>query len=196
MGNHLDPGSTSIPLLDRLKINDEEAWNGFTRTYGPLIYSWCRHWEVGRDDSADIVQDVFRSVLLHIETFEIRKSGGSFRGWLWSITRNKVRDHVKVRAGKAQATGGSSGHAALQAVADVQWPADGESSSSGRNGELLNVLSIIQSEVKPTTFSAFWRSTIDGVDPSVVASELQISIHSVWQARSRLLRRARQLMNS
>lgn len=44
-------------------------------------------------------------------------------------------------------------------------------------------------------FATLVRFAIDGVDPAVVAAELGISIHSVWQAKSRVLRRARQLLD-
>lgn len=41
---------------------------------------------------------------------------------------------------------------------------------------------------------AFWRTTIDEIAPAAVADELGVSIESVWQARSRVLRRLRELL--
>jgi RNA polymerase sigma-70 factor (ECF subfamily) len=191
-----EAGTTSTSLLDLLRASDEDGWRQFTELYGPLIYSWCRFSKLGPEDSADIMQDVFRAVLVHAAEFRKDAKVGSFRGWLWTITRNKVRDHYKIRAGKAQATGGSSVHRRLLDQPDDQVSDSSHSSLPGTAGLAFRVLKIIQSEVKESTFSAFWRTTIDGVHPSVVAEELQIPVHSVWQARSRVLRRARQLLDS
>ena len=35
------------------------------------------------------------------------RSGDSFRGWLWTITQNKIRDQFRYRQGAPQAEGGS-----------------------------------------------------------------------------------------
>ena len=188
--------TTSTSLLGLLRASDEEGWRQFTELYGPLIYSWCRYSKLGPEDSADIMQDVFRAVLVNVAEFKKDGNGGSFRGWLWTITRNKVRDYCRIRDGKAQATGGSNGQRRLLEQPDDQVSDSSHSSLPGTAGLAFRVLKIIQSEVKETTFSAFWRTAIDGVDPSVVAEELKIPVHSVWQARSRVLRRARQLLNS
>jgi len=185
-----------MSLLELLRTSDEEGWRRFTEIYGPLIHSWCQYSKLGPEDSADIMQDVFRAVLLNVAEFKKDETGGLFRGWLWTITHNKVRDHFKVQAGKAKAAGGSSGHQRLLEQADDHITDSSASSLIGTAGLAFRVLKIIQSEVKEVTFSAFWRTTIDGVNPSVVAEELQIPVHSVWQARSRVLRRARQLLDS
>jgi len=195
----LEAGTTSVSLLALAAANDEAGWRRLTELYGPLIYSWCRQARLQPEDSADIVQEVFRSVLLNISNFEKTETTGSFRGWLFTITRNKVRDHHKVRVGKAQATGGSLGQRLLlehvndplSSMSDLTDLADPATA-----GLAYRVLNIIKTEVKESTWNAFWRSTIDGIHPAVVAEELQISIPSVWQARSRVLRRARQLLES
>lgn len=147
------------------------------------------------EDAADIVQDVFRSVLLRVSDFERDSESGSFRAWLWTITRNKVRDHIKTQRGKGAAAGGSDAYRLLASQPDFidRWPGPDESVADGTVSRALNK---IRSEVKKSTWDAFWRSTVDGIDPAVVARELGISVSSVWQAKSRVLRRARQLLDS
>ncbi len=192
--NQLESLSTSASLIALVKNKDEDGWRCITELYGPLIYYWCRKSRLPPEDSADIVQDVFRSVLLHVTEFERDERTGAFRAWLWTITRNKIRDYIKVNAGKASATGGSGAYQIL-----AEQPAIDENGSglddSVNDGLIDRVLKRIRGEVRPVTWDAFWRSTIDGVDPAVVAAELEISVHSVWQAKSRILRRARQLLD-
>ncbi len=186
--------STSMSLLDLVRTHDEVAWRCMTELYGPLIYHWCRNAGLGADDAADILQDVFRSVVIHIATFEKTETGGSFRAWLWSITRNKIRDYFKVRAGKASATGGTDAHLHMLAIPDREPNDACDSSLVATSGLTCRVFELVQREVKETTWLAFWRTTIDDIAPVVVADELGISIESVWQAKSRVLRRARQLL--
>ena len=166
-----------------------------TELYGPLIYFWCRKSKLLPEDSADIVQEVFRSVLLHVAEFDRSGKRGAFRAWLWTITRNKVRNHIKTNAIKPAAAGGSDTLQLFASQPEFCENSSGVGSASG-DGSTFRVLNRIRSEVKKTTWDAFWRSTTDGVDPAIVAAELEISIHSVWQAKSRVLRRARQLLDS
>ena len=60
---------------------------------------------------------------------------------------------------------------------------------------IRQALTIIQGEVKEHTFQAFWRSTVDGVAPDIVASDLGLTVDSVYQAKARILRRLRQLLD-
>jgi len=53
-------------------------------------------------------------------------------------------------------------------------------------------LSQVQSEFEARTWKAFWRSVVDGVATSLVASELNMTEATVWKSRSRILRRLRQ----
>lgn len=53
-------------------------------------------------------------------------------------------------------------------------------------------LSQVQSEFEARTWKAFWRSVVDGVATSQVASELNMTEATVRKSRSRILRRLRQ----
>ncbi len=190
----IEMGSTSTSLIERVKAHEQDAWCRITELYGPLIYSWCRRSRLSPEDSADLMQDVFRSVVVHISSFDLNVENGSFRGWLWTITRNKIRDRVKTRLGKAQGQGGADAHEFLNQVAEQDFGDLSSSSNSLPDGLAYRAMNIIRNEVQETTWIAFWRTTIDDVAPAVVAEELGISVHSVWQAKSRVLRRARQLL--
>lgn len=146
------------------------------------------------EDASDALQDVFRKLVIHIHGFEKTSSGGTFRGWLWCITRNTIRDHFKTRVGKAQATGGTNAQLQLSMLPDLEPDDTADSASSVTSGLTYRALTIVQSEFQEKTWRAFWRSTIDDVAPAVVADELGISIDSVYQAKSRALRRLRELL--
>lgn len=87
--------STSLSLVRRVQNGDAEAWSRFVRLYGPLVYEWCRRFGLQASDSSDVTQEVFRTVNSSIGSFRKQKSGGGFRGWLWTVTRSRFLDHVR-----------------------------------------------------------------------------------------------------
>lgn len=186
--------ATSLTLLDLVRSRDECAWRGFTQLYGPLIYHWCRKSGLPAEDAADVLQEVFGSIFLHIADFERRETRGSFRGWLWTITRNKIRDHIKTRIGRAQAVGGTDAQLLLLEFPDATNDAGADSAISASDSLTYRAMRLVRSEIQETTWQAFWRTTIDGIAPVAVADELNVSVESVWQAKSRVLRRLRDLL--
>ena len=53
-------------------------------------------------------------------------------------------------------------------------------------------LEMIQMEFAERTWKAFWRVIVDGCRPADVADELEMSVNSVYLAKSRVLRRLRE----
>ncbi|MCH7988781.1 MAG: sigma-70 family RNA polymerase sigma factor [Planctomycetes bacterium] len=104
------PVSTTPSLIQGLKYQEPEVWGRFTRIYAPLVWEWCRIRNLQQSDAEDVVSDVFHAVLHSIGQFEM----SSFRGWLRTITENKIRDCWKLQARRERATGGSSAQQMLQ----------------------------------------------------------------------------------
>src|SRR5262245_12362275 len=93
-----EPGeSTSHTLLERVKQHDPEAWRRFVTLYGPVVYRWTQRQGLREHDVADVVQEVFQAVAEHIGRFQRRTAHDSLRGWLWTVTRNKIHDHFRRR---------------------------------------------------------------------------------------------------
>ena len=92
-------GSTSRSLLADVRRAVPAAWERLVRLYAPLVASWCRRWGVAEQDLVDVLQEVFLSVSGHLDRFRKERPADTFRGWLFTITRNKVRDHYRVGGG-------------------------------------------------------------------------------------------------
>ena len=183
-------GATSTSLLCRVCDHDASAWQRLTEIYGPLVYGWCRSFGVPAQDASDIVQDVFIKVHASIGAFRRDDAASSFRGWLWTITRNQVCDHYRAADRRPQPVGGSD--------AQLQWSQlpDNEPPSTTAPGEiestLLKGLEYVRVEFREQTWQAFWRSTVDGVTTADVAEQLSMSVGAVRKARFRVLHRLRE----
>lgn len=185
--------ATSHSLLDRVRCRDEVAWRQLTELYGPLVYHWARQANLGPEDSADLVQDVFRSLVVSIGGFE-KTPQSSFRAWLWTIARNKIRDHYRTNINKVGGAGGTDAHMQMMSLPDREPDPSGDSALSEDDGLTNRALKIARGEVQEHTWQAFWRTTMDGVAPAAVAAELDMSVDSVYQAKSRVLRRVREML--
>ena len=97
--------STSLSLLRRVREQDPDAWRALVDLYGPLVFYWGRRSGLSPADAADVLQDVFAAVHGAIARFERDCQTGTFRGWLWTIARNKIRDHFRKRADDPHAAG-------------------------------------------------------------------------------------------
>ncbi len=184
---------TSLTLFNLAKSADPAAWETLFRLYSPLLRYWVRKSRIPQLDEDDLVQEVFRSIHSGLARFEKKSATDSFRAWMRTITQNKIRDYLKMQANKPLATGGTT---ALRLVHEAPDLALGDELPEISEDRLIihEALEMVRREIQPQTFQAFWRSTLDGIAPSQVAEELGIPLHSVYQAKSRVLRRLRDLL--
>ncbi|OHB69902.1 MAG: hypothetical protein A2V70_00295 [Planctomycetes bacterium RBG_13_63_9] len=185
-----DSRSASTSLMRRLKTHDDEAWQRLLDLYVPLVFSWCRRSGIQAHDSADVVQEVFRAVLGGIAEFRYSQPDDTFRGWLRTITKNKIRDHFRHRARQPIARGGTDAHQRFLEVAEIQ---SRDSPNSGPVVGLVHrVLELIRVEFEDRTWQAFWLVAAKHYSSRDVAQQLGMSIGAVRQAKYRVLRRLRQ----
>jgi RNA polymerase sigma-70 factor (ECF subfamily) len=185
------PPSTRSSLLERVKSKDADAWRRLVDLYGPLVFHWCRRQNLPPEDVADVFQEVFRAVAIHIVHFRKERPSDSFRGWLLVITQNKIRDHYR-RLGKGPvAVGGSDACRQLDQV-----PAPASSSDAGEMDQqhqlLHRGLDLIRAEFEERTWEAFWGVVVEGRTPAEMADALGITANAVYKSKARVLRRLRE----
>lgn len=163
-----------------------------TELYGPLVYHWGRRHGLSAEDASDLAQEVFSAVAGAIERFLHAPERGTFRGWLWTIARNKLRDHFRRTAHREAADGGTEAFQRLSSIPEM-W--SDESHDLTDRDELQRLfqraLERVRSEFEDRTWQAFWLSTVELRDTADIASQLGLSANSVRQAKSRVLRRLR-----
>jgi RNA polymerase sigma-70 factor, ECF subfamily len=183
-------GGTSRGLLDRAREHDPRAWERLVALYAPLVLYWCRQWGLREDDAADVFQDVFQSVATHLASFRSEPSG-TFRGWLRTITRNKVNDALRRRRREPLGVGGSEAQAQLTQFPEPVAPDEDASADVAVSALLRRGLELIRDEFEARTWQAFWLTAVEGRSPKDVAAELGMSGGAVRVAKSRVLHRLR-----
>jgi RNA polymerase sigma-70 factor (ECF subfamily) len=183
---------TSPSLLLRVQANDQAAWTRLVDLYAPLVYHWCRRAQLGPDDTADVFQETFRSVAQNVQGFRRDRPGDSFRGWLRTITQNKIRDHFRRLQDEPRAAGGTDANVRMNAEPDPISLEEDESEQRIVHQVLHRTLETIRGEFEPRTWQAFWQVQIDGKGTDVVGAELGMTPAAVRKAKRRVLVRLRQ----
>ena len=97
-----DSISTHPSLLLRIRDSqDSLAWNEFAQLYAPIIHAFGRRRGLQEADAADVTQEVLRAVSRSVGRFQYEPSRGGFRHWLFTITRNKVKEFLSRAAAGA-----------------------------------------------------------------------------------------------
>ena len=97
--------TTRNSLLLRLRDrNDLLAWDQFVGLYAPLVYGFARRKGLQNADAADIAQDVMTSVAQQMKQWEYDPNRGSFRGWLFTIARNRLKNWLASSARRMDGT--------------------------------------------------------------------------------------------
>ena len=183
--------TTSVSLLARVQANDTEAWARLVRLYGPVVYRWARDAGLQSSDAADVTQEVFGSLTTHIGGFSQQRPADTFRGWLWTITRNRIRDYYRALQQPIRGAGGTAAHERLEQIPDRPPASDSNGGSRELTGVRRRLLDLVRDEFDARTWTAFWRTAVEGDRPADVAADLGVSTWAVYKARSRVLQRLR-----
>lgn len=185
--------SISSSLLRDVRLLDPAAWRRLVDLFSPEVYEWARKAGLQPTDASDVLQEVFRAVVASIADFRRDRPNDSFRGWLWTIARNKIRDHFRKIGAVGAAAGGTDAQRFLESIPETlpteESKAGAEPATRRVSRRLLN---LIRDEFEKQTWDAFWRTAVDGVAAVEVARELGMSSGAVRQAKYRVLRRFRE----
>lgn len=187
---------TSATLLAKIGVNDPEAWLRFVKLYAPLVYSWTRNAGVQPADVADIGQEVFRVVAGKIGQFDPkRKLNAGFRSWLWGITRLRILEHFRVQGRHFSAMGGPDAYDQIQRLEQQSAEPAEINGNSSQQLIVQTAIDVLRAESEPSTWQAFWRMAVDGQSASDVGDELGMTPKAVRQAKFRVTRKLRLLLD-
>ncbi len=179
---------TRASLIVRLPdASDAPAWREFADIYEPFVYHYARRRGLQDSDARELVQEVFLGVAKAIRRWRPDQNRAKFRTWLFRIARNQMltilskknREHVGDSAAWSNLDGQlDAGQAALD---EKEYRREVFRWASQR----------VQRRVHPTTWAAFWQSSVIGRPIDRVAESLQLDRGAVYVARSRVIRKLR-----
>ena len=184
-----DSPLTSASLLVRLRDGaNNGAWREFTTLYGPVIYGFARKRGLQDADAADVMQDVLRSVSGAIGRLDYDRQQGTFRGWLFTVTRNKVFNFLSARRIRPQSSGDTTTNRLLAAQPTANDGADEWEVEYQRRLAAI-AMERIKNEFQPNTWRAFQLVAVDGLPVAEVARQVAMSAGAIYVAKSRVLAR-------
>jgi RNA polymerase sigma-70 factor, ECF subfamily len=187
--------TTSASLLSGLRADQQQAWQRFSRVFGPVLYIWVRQGGIPEQDAADVVQAVYQSVYVSLARFRKEQPGERFRDWLWTITKRRMCDHFRSIKHKVMAAGGTEAGAAWLDVPD-RFPADEPDAYESETALIVReALEMIRHEFRPSTWQACLLTVCEGQPATEVAQHLHLSVGAVYMARSRVLKRLKEVLD-
>ncbi|MFO0965090.1 MAG: sigma-70 family RNA polymerase sigma factor [Gemmataceae bacterium] len=176
---------TRPSLLVRLRDpKDQDAWRAFLDLYAPLIYGFGRKSGLQDADAADLTQLVLQAVSGSIGRLDYDRARGTFRGWLFGVTRNQLG---KWRRGQKQPQGAGDTEnverlAALPAPDEADWW-----ETEYKRQRFLVAAQRVRPNVNPDSWQAFWQTAVENRDAVAVAKELNLKVGALYTAKSRVL---------
>jgi RNA polymerase sigma factor (sigma-70 family) len=185
--------ATRASLLVRIRDpHDKEAWRQFVEIYASVVYGFARKRGLQDADSADLMQEVLRVVALSAGRLDYDPQRGSFRGWLYTVTRNKIYNFLNGRKNHERGSGDSAARERLeeQAVdhddAATLWDQEYERRLFDWAAEQ------VRPDFQDATWQAFWQTAVEGKGAKEVGAGLGMSLGAVYVAKSRVLARLKE----
>ena len=186
--SHAD--TTHLSFLLRLRDRaDKLSWQEFHERYGRLLYRYARARGASHADAEDVVQDVELYLFKAVDGLEYDARKGRFRAYL--------------RAAVVHAMGRRASQEARQPVgldprkldyltSEKDASADARWQREWQLHRLRWAMRCVAGGFEPTTLKAFEMHVLAGRSVAETADKLGISKASVYQAKSRVLKRLRQ----
>jgi RNA polymerase sigma-70 factor (ECF subfamily) len=183
--------STRYTLLQRVRNpQDQKAWAEFMALYHPLLFSYVKKKGLSDTDTEDVVQNIFISLVKTMPSFQLDKTRGRFRTWLWMVTSNAVADWVrgKKRGEKARDAWGES---RTDETTDPDPEAEFEAALRKRVLEFA--LEQVKADSNERTWACFEQHMLKHRPAAEVAAELGLgTANAVYVNASRVLARVRE----
>ena len=173
-------GSMFIRLKDDRVLEKEIAWEEFRARYAPVIIGYSRNAGLPAQDAEDILQDVMLGFFRLSAEFHYDPAKGRFRGYLKQATLNAIRKRIR---------GDDPARSVPDDVLDEQaGKAESHWESQWAQRIMIRALEEARRRFDEQTYEAFDLYARRAVAAEEVAARLGISVNSVHQAKSRVMR--------
>lgn len=171
--------------------NDQRSWDEFYRTYWRLIYSVALKAGLREDEAWDVVQETVLTIAKQSLKGSYDPERGSFKMWLWNVTRWRINDQFRQR-GKApiSATGTGETSSTREPVENVPDTSSNNFTELWEREWQQNVMKAalerVKMRVSPRQFQIFDYNVLQGMNASEVRKRLGVSMAQVYLAKHRV----------
>ncbi|MBR5185999.1 MAG: sigma-70 family RNA polymerase sigma factor [Akkermansia sp.] len=182
---------TRRSLIARLHDwQDQRSWDEFYRTYWRLIYAVATQAGLRDDEAWDTVQETILTIAKQSRNGGYDPQKGSFKKWLWHITRWRIKDRLKGRPLESAPPRGDDDTEMIPDVGDLP-DVNGESFESIWEREWQRNLikaatERVKMQVNPKQFQIFDYYVLRGMSTLEVRRKLGVSLTQIYLARHRV----------
>lgn len=182
--------TTHLTFLLRLRDRaDKLSWPEFHDRYGQLLYRYARSRGASHADAEDVVQEVEMYLFKAIEGFEYDARKGRFRAYLRSAVVHALARRADKQAKQPIILDPRNfdyltGH--KEASMDARWEREWQLH------RLRWAMQSVRDACEPVTLQAFEMHVLAGKSVEETAEALGLSTASVYQAKSRVLKRLKE----
>lgn len=178
---------TRLSLLKRLQNGqDETAWAEFHDIYRPVLARMVVSAGLPASEQQDVVQEIWIAIYRGIDKYEPRSHAFAFRGWLAKIAKNTAVNYLSRKSPlrkteSLRETAWLTDKNSTKQMLQLQW--DREYQRQVLQWAAMRVAS----RVSAATFSAFWRTVVEGEKIDAVAKELGMTPGALYVSRGRIM---------
>ena len=158
-----------------------------------MIRAWLGRYGVPESEIDDISQTVLSSVVANLHHFRHSGRVGAFRNWLRTITVNSLRQKLRRDRKSRNSLGRRELLAGLNELEDPESDLSQVWDRAHDAHVLRTLLTLAEPEFEAKTWQAFRLLLFDEAQPRLVAAQLEMTVNAVLIAKSRILKRLRQL---
>lgn len=199
---------TRRSLLSRIKNSeDHQSWRDFHDTYHGLIRGAALRAGLSADEANDVVQDTLITVSRNIQKFNTDPARGSFKSWLFLVTRSRIEDLRRKRARApvllADAAPGGADPSTATTLAEHRVPdaapppdeqLDQAWDQAWRQNLQARALDDLKQQVKAHHFQIFFLHVLKEQSVKEVARALGTNVALVYLVKHRLLPKYQQAL--
>ena len=184
---------TRNSLIARLdNWEDQKTWDEFYKTYWKLIYSVAMKANLRQDEAWDVVQETILSIAKQSKKHLYDASQGSFKSWLWNITRWRINDQFRKRKKDTALVQKDFAHnedqedwinkvvdektADFEKIWDMEW----------KNNLIYAALAKVKTKIAPQQFQIFDYYVLRDWSATKVAKHLGVSLAQVYLTKHRV----------
>jgi RNA polymerase sigma-70 factor (ECF subfamily) len=179
---------TRSSLLIKLKQpDDSESWREFVDRYGKLIHGLALKCGLAHADAQETVQEVMVVIAKQMAGFNYDRSLGSFKGWLFTISRRCIaRQLARRQRARLHIVLDADENVPLENLPDPAPSLESHWEEEWRRNLLATAIDRVRRRIKPKQFQMFDLYVTQHLPMRTVTRTLNVNAPQVYMAKLRV----------